>query len=147
LHLSRTNIVVIVVGAIFLAVGVIYLATYQPFVKEMFPMRFEILSIENTTTGDPEDGLLDLTIYVQNVDKDNKSVQFDTENCLRMDGVTITGFTIDPPDGLLEAGEIATITIPDGGKKLGKNFYMELVTVENWGIRGTFWVGWDLPCM
>jgi hypothetical protein len=137
-------LVVIVVSAIFLAWGVICLATYEPFVTERFPFRFDILRIENTTTGDPADGLPDLTIYVKNVDRDNKSVQFDTENCLNIDRIPITGHTIDPSDGLLEAGKMASITISDGGKKLGKNFYVELVTVENWGIRRTFWVGWDV---
>jgi hypothetical protein len=35
-----------------------------PFVKDMFPMRFEIWGAENTTTVDPADGLPDLSISV-----------------------------------------------------------------------------------
>jgi hypothetical protein len=133
------------VSAILLAWGVIYVATHQSFLKDRIPFGFDIVRIENTTTGDPTDGLPDLTIYVKNVDRYNESVQFDTENCLFVDGVPITSFMIDPPDGLLEArGEIATITIPGGGRRLGENFTIKLVSVENWGIEGPFWVGWDV---
>lgn len=132
-------------STIFLAWGVVYLATYEPFVKDRMPFGFDIVRIENTTTGDSEDGLPDLTIYVKNVDRDNESVQFDTENCLFVDGVPIRGFTIDPSDGFLEErGEIATITIPGQGRRLSEQFTMRLVSVENWGIEGPFWVGWDV---
>jgi hypothetical protein len=146
MHLNRTDMVIIVVGVMFLAWGVIYLATYEPFVKDMFPMRFEIRGVENTTTGDSINGLPDLSIYIQNVGGKTReeSVQFETENCLSIDGVPITGLTIDPPDGLLEArGEIATITIPGGGRRLGEQFNIRLVSVDNWGFEGPFWVGWD----
>ena len=105
---------------------------------------FDIVSIENTTTGDPADGLPDLTIYVKNVDRDNMSVQFDPENCLYIEGVPVTGYIIDPPDGFLEArGEIATITIPDGEMKLGEKFTIRLMSMDNWSIEGPVWVGWD----
>ena len=110
-------------------------------------MRFEIRGVENTTTGDPADGLPDLSIYVQNMGGKTReeSVQFDTENCLSIDGVPVTGYTIDPPDGLLAVGENATITIPGGGKKLGEMVIIKLVSVDNWGYEGgQFWVGWGL---
>jgi hypothetical protein len=67
------------------------------------------------------------------------------ENCLFVDGVPIMDLTIVPPEGQLEAkGEIATITIPGGGRRLGEKFNMRLVSVENWGIEVQFWVGWDM---
>ena len=143
LHLSRIDKVVIIVVAILLAFF-IYLAMQSPFVKELMPLRFDILSIENTTTGDPVDGLPDLTIHIKNTGgkTGEELVRFDTENALFIDGIPITGYVVDPSDGFLVAGDSATITIPGGGKKLDEKFNMKLVTVDNWGIEGQFWVGW-----
>jgi hypothetical protein len=112
-----------------------------PFVKEIFPMRFEIWGAENTTTGDPADGLPDLSIYVHNVGgkTHEESVQFDTENCLSIDGVPVTGYTIDPPDGLLAAGENATLTIPSGGKGFGEKIRVLVVSMDGWGYEMAFY--------
>jgi hypothetical protein len=31
-----------------------------------------------------------------------------------------------------------------GGKRLREKFNMRLVSVDNWGIEGPFWVGWGV---
>jgi hypothetical protein len=66
-------------------------------------------------------------------------VQFDTENCHSIDGVPVTGYTIDPPAGLLAVGENATLTIPGGGKGFGVKVRVLVVSVDGWGYEMSFY--------
>jgi hypothetical protein len=131
LHLNRTDkVVIIVLSAISLAL-VMYFATLPPFAKDHHRLpSLVILNVENTTTGDPADGLPDLTILIQNIGGYNKpSFQLNKENCLYVDDVLITNVMIDPPDGLLAAWDMATLTIPGSGKRWGEEITIKIVTL------------------
>ncbi len=138
MHLSRAVKELMIVEATLIAILLglaIYSATLPPFFKDGMRQRFDILNIENTTTGDPAYGLPDLTILIKNVDRGNESIQFDKESCLYVDDILITGVMIDPPDGFLAAGEMATLMISGGGKDLGEEVTIEIVTITGYALK------------